>query len=149
MLSFTRTDASNTNYKRLVASLDKYLAITDGDDHAFYNQFNSSGEIKHVILAVEHGEAVGCGAFKPYDARAVEIKRMFVAETHRKQGIAQKILAELENWAAELNYSTTILETGKNQPEAIRLYEQYGYKRTPNYGQYAQIENSVCMKKTI
>jgi putative acetyltransferase len=149
MLSFTRTDASSTDYKRLVAALDKYLAITDGNEHAFYNQFNSSTEIKHVILAYENGGAVGCGAFKPYDAHTVEIKRMFIAETHRKQGIARKILAELETWAAELNYTQTILETGKNQPEAIRLYEHYGYTRTPNYGQYAQIENSVCMKKTI
>jgi hypothetical protein len=39
------------------------------------------------------------------------------------------------------------LETGKRQPEAIRLYEKAGYIRIPNYGHYQSIENSVCMKK--
>jgi hypothetical protein len=33
-------------------------------------------------------------------------------------------LKELERWAAELKYSATILETGKKQTEAIRLYQK-------------------------
>jgi hypothetical protein len=41
------------------------------------------------------------------------------------------------------------LETGKKQPEAIRLYEKNGYKLIPNYGQYAKIDNSVCFEKDI
>jgi putative acetyltransferase len=53
----------------------------------------------------------------------------------------------LETWASELSFEKCILETGKRQPEAIRLYEKNGYKRIPNYGQYAQIENSVCFEK--
>jgi hypothetical protein len=41
------------------------------------------------------------------------------------------------------------LETGKQQPEAIRLYEKSGYAYIPNYGQYAGVDNSVCMKKEL
>jgi len=41
------------------------------------------------------------------------------------------------------------LETGKKQPEAIALYKKNGYKLIPNYGQYAEIENSVCFEKVV
>jgi len=55
----------------------------------------------------------------------------------------------LERWAAELSYEKCILETGKKQPEAIALYKKNGYKLIPNYGQYAEIENSLCFEKVI
>lgn len=58
-----------------------------------------------------------------------------------------KILSELEKWAAESGYSSTVLETGKRQPEAINLYKKAGYKIIPNFGQYEGVENSVCMMK--
>jgi len=67
----------------------------------------------------------------------------------RGRGIAQMALAELEKWAAELGYKKCILETGKRQPEAIRLYEKSGYKIIPNYGEYLNIENSVCFEKEL
>ena len=59
------------------------------------------------------------------------------------------ILKELEKWAAELNYTKCVLETGKKQPEAITLYLKNGYAIIPNYGQYIGIENSVCFAKVI
>lgn len=74
---------------------------------------------------------------------------MFVKPECRGQGIAQAVLAELESWAGELGFKECVLETGKKQPEAIRLYQKSGYELIPNYGQYAGIENSVCMKKLV
>ena len=68
---------------------------------------------------------------------------------YRGLGIGLNILKELELWASELNYSECILETGKNQPEAIRLYQKAGYAIIKNYGQYENIENSICMTKAI
>jgi len=93
--------------------------------------------------------AVGCGAMREYTRDVIEIKRMFVRPEYRSQGIARRILSELEYWAKELNYSGCILETGKKQPEAIRLYQKSGYSLIPNYDQYEHVESSVCMKKDI
>lgn len=72
---------------------------------------------------------------------------MFVSPEFRGKGIAYEILKELESWATEISYSEYILETGKKMLEAIKLYERAGYSRIPNYGQYENIESSVCMKK--
>ena len=74
---------------------------------------------------------------------------MFVLPDYRGKGIASKILFELELWASTLNYTQTILETGINQPEVIALYKKSGYIITKNYGQYANMENSVCVKKVL
>jgi GNAT superfamily N-acetyltransferase len=74
---------------------------------------------------------------------------MFTHSKFRGQGIAGKILSELEKWAQELGYLHTILETGKRQPEALRLYEKYNYTVIPNFGQYIGVETSVCMIKSI
>ena len=86
---------------------------------------------------------------KPYQSATAEIKRMFVRENVRGRGIAGEILVELETWAKEIGYSECILETGVKQPEAIRLYEKSGYEIIPSYGQYLNVANSVCMKKSI
>lgn len=149
MYTFIRTDSSNEDFKKLVSLLDKELAIRDGEEHAFYAQFNTIENLKNVIVAYEGRKAVGIGAFKEFKLQMVEIKRMFVMACYRKNGIALQILQRLEDWAAELNYSKCILETGKKQPEAIALYKKSGYEVVPNYGQYENVANSVCMQKEI
>ena len=74
---------------------------------------------------------------------------MYVRENQRGKGIATTILQELEKWAHKLSYEKCILETGIKQPEAIALYRKNGYNIIPNYGQYLNIENSVCFEKII
>jgi putative acetyltransferase len=149
MTTIKRTTSSDSDFQKLVSLLDIDLAIRDGNEHAFYAQFNKTVNIKNVVVAYLNKEAIGCGAFKPYDANTVEIKRMFVEPAFRGKGIAQKVLAELELWAKELMYKYCTLETGKKQPEAIVLYTKAGYSIIPNYGQYEGIENSVCMRKQM
>ncbi len=149
MYTFIRTNSSNEDFKKLVSLLDKELAIRDGEEHAFYDQFNKIENIKHVIIAYANEQPVAAGAFKKFSAQAVEIKRMFVMPAFRGRGIAFQILQQLENWAAKLGYSYCLLETGKKQPEAIALYKKSGYEVIPNYGQYENVSNSVCMQKRI
>ena len=74
---------------------------------------------------------------------------MFVKPTFRSKGAATAVLKELENWARENNYTTAILETVKAQPEAIALYNKNGYEVIPNFGQYQNMEKSVCMRKDL
>lgn len=148
-INLLRTDSDNDDFRELVKFLDAELQIRDGAEHDFYAQFNKIDAIREVVVAYENEIAVGCGAFKEYLPRVAEIKRMFVLPESRNRSIAGKILSELEAWASELSFSKCILETGLKQPEAVRLYQKSGYEIIPNYGQYAGIENSVCMRKSI
>lgn len=149
MFELLRTDSDNQDFRELVLLLDRELKIRDGEEHSFYAQFNNIDKIRHTVVAFDNGEAVGCGAFKEFSDGVAEIKRMYVREQNRGRGIAQKILFDLEKWALESGFSECILETGLKQPEAIRLYQKSGYEKIRNYGQYAGIENSVCMRKVI
>ena len=147
MIQLTRTTSSNSDFITLVKALDQYLAIVDGEEHAFYDQFNKIENLNYVVVAYINNEAVGCGAIKAFNNQSMEVKRMFTKPASRGQGIAGLILNELEKWAQELNFSSCILETGKRQVEAVRLYTKSKYTVIPNYGQYQHMENSICFIK--
>lgn len=149
MRKFTRTNSENQDFIELVRQLDADLAKRDGSEHSFYAQFNRIDLIKQVVIAYENDKPIACGAIKEYAPSVMEVKRMYTSPESRGRGIAGEVLSELEIWAAELSFKKCILETGKKQPEAIRLYEKNGYKVIPNYGQYAEVENSVCFEKII
>ena len=149
MIKLIRTNSDNPDFRALVNLLDKELRVRDGDAHSFYAQYNKIDKIKYVVVAYLNNIPVGCGAIKEYSKETAEVKRMFVPKEYRGQGIGGIVLKELESWAAELNFSDLILETGKAQPEAIRLYGKSGYTVIANYGQYEKVDNSVCMKKSI
>ena len=149
VIKIIRTDSTNKNFIELVKQLDADLAKRDGDEHAFYHQFNKIDMIKHVVVLYENDTPISCGAIKESMPGSMEVKRMYTLPAHRGKGLAAKVLAELEKWAAEPGYKKCVLETGRKQPEAIALYKKSGYKIIPNYGQYIGIENSVCFEKEI
>lgn len=146
MLQLLRTNSSHPDFIALVRSLDEYLAVCDGEEHSFYHQFNQIANLNYAVVAFADGVAIGCGAIKPFNDASMELKRMFVSPDYRRRGVAARIVHELETWAAELGYQRCVLETGKRQPEAIRLYKKCGYSIIPNYGQYQGMENSVCFE---
>jgi putative acetyltransferase len=144
-----RTNPDDIDFQELVKELDKELKIRDGNEHMFYAQFNMTDKIRHVVVAYEGDTPVGCGALKEYSIDTMEVKRMFVRIDKRGNGIASVILHDLEIWSKELGNKRCVLETGKKQPEAIRLYEKNKYARIPNYGQYKDVGNSVCFEKEL
>lgn len=148
-MKLIRTNSENLDFINLVKKLDAYLKITDGDEHAFYNQFNGIDVLNHVVVCYINNIAVGCGAIKKFDHSAMEVKRMYVTPDQRNKGIAAKVLQELELWAKELGCSKCVLETGKRQVEAVNFYHKCNYIVIPNYGQYKEMENSVCFEKLV
>lgn len=149
MYSFKRTNSDNFDFQKLVLELDKDLAIRNGETNAFFAQYNKIDLIKHVVVAYEEGQAVGCGAMKEFEKTVIEFKRMFVPLNKRGKGIAKGVLDELQNWTKELGYKKCVLETGDKMPEAISLYIKSGFKIIPNYGQYTNIKSSICFEKEI
>ena len=148
-MKLVRTNSENPDFINLVKDLDAYLKVIDGDEHAFYKQYNNIDVLKHTVVAYLNEKPVGCGAFKKFDKDCVEIKRMFTDTSVRGKGIATKILSELEIWASELNYKSCILETGIRQVEAVNFYKKNQYTIVPNYGQYINVSNSLCFKKML
>jgi len=97
-------------------------------------------------LFIELEEIYGKGKIEDF---MDEIKRMYVKKEARGKGLSKLILLDLESKAKEMNYKRIVLETGVRQPEAINLYEKFGYKRMKCYGRFADDPESVCYEKTI
>jgi GNAT superfamily N-acetyltransferase len=149
VIKLIRTNSDHADFIELVRLLDAYLTIVDGEDHSFYNQYNSIENLKYVIVAFDNGEAVGCGAIKSSNSTSMEVKRMFVQPAARGKGLAKKILSELEQWAQELGFEKCILETGRRMEDAVTLYKKCGYEVIPNFEPYTKMENSICFEKRV
>ncbi len=149
MILVKRTTSDNADFRKLIVELDKDLNGRYGKDQEVYDQYNVIDYIDTVVVAHDDDSAAGCGCFKKYDDKTIEIKRMFVKSEFRGRGISKLVLSELEAWAKQLGYASAILETGVYQHEALGLYEKSGYSRIPNFGQYANMPHSICMKKDL
>ena len=115
MIELKRTTSDNEDFRLLVGELDKELWSRYRNRQAVYDQLNVIEHNKNVIVAYSDGIAVGCGCFKKFEDKSVEIKRMIVKPPYRGRKIAFSILNELEKWARELDNTGTVLETGIKQ----------------------------------
>ncbi|MER6583322.1 GNAT family N-acetyltransferase [Nonomuraea sp. NPDC001023] len=79
----------------------------------------------------------------------VELKRMYVAPSHRGSGVARSLLAAAEEAAGAPGARRVVLQTGDRQPDAIRLYEREGYTRIPIFPPYTSMPHSTCFEKRI
>jgi len=80
------------------------------------------------VLLLREGKPIAGGAFMRYDETTAEFKRVWTDRDHRRQGLARKVLVELEEQAIRQGYSRVYLTTGFRQPEARELYLRTGYK---------------------
>ena len=145
------TNGSDSRFLELCRLLDRSLdeAVGGHAQREVYDKYNGVDATFRVALFLDQDLPVACGSYKPISADTVEIKRVFTREDYRGQGLAAKIVAELEKDAASNGYRFLVLETGKPLKAAIRLYKKLGYGRIPNYGQYSCMPLSICMRKEI
>jgi GNAT superfamily N-acetyltransferase len=101
----------------------------------------------------ETGEPAGCGGWRAHvdDAgvQAAEMKRVYVREHARRQGLAKLLVAAVEQSAAEAGRKRVILETGPRQPEAVAMYELLGYAPVTPFGFYACTDGSIHLGKEL
>lgn len=150
-MKFVYTNGQNKDFIALCRMLDQYLnAVAGGEEkRAYYLPFNKMDDIHDVVLAYDHDEAAGCAGFKPYENDTAEVKRVFVREDYRGRGIAKQLINEVEKQAKKKGFKKLILETGANMPEAYGLYKKLGYEIMENYGQYKNMNQSICMQKLL
>jgi GNAT superfamily N-acetyltransferase len=102
-----------------------------------------------LVASAPDGSPLACGALRRLDETSAEIKRMYVVPTSRGSGVATAVLRALEAAAVTHGWTTLRLETGTEQPEAIRFYEREGYTEIPLFGPYVGSTLSVCYERTL
>lgn len=86
-----------------------------------------------LILARCNGVALGCGALKFIDARAADIKHVWVSPNLRGRGVGHGLMDKLEAVAAENGYRWIRLDTNRTLNEAISMYRKRGYIEVPAF----------------
>jgi GNAT superfamily N-acetyltransferase len=79
------------------------------------------------LLIQREGRTIAGGAYMSHDEDTVELKRIWSDPALRRQGLAARIVAALEESAVSLGYTRAYLTTGFRQPEAVALYLKLGY----------------------
>jgi ribosomal protein S18 acetylase RimI-like enzyme len=85
------------------------------------------------VIGYRDGQAVACGGVRRIEDETAEIKRLYVAPGARGQGLAHRVLDDLEVTARELGCRRVRLDTGERQPEALALFRGAGYAEIADY----------------
>lgn len=136
---------------QLITELDKQLRSQDYPEesrHAFSIEKLLKENVAFFVTRY-NGEPAGCGAIKLYGNEYGEVKRMFVRPLFRGLGLGKKMLACLANHARARGVKVLRLETGIHQTEAIGLYESYGFRRRPPFGEYKEDPMSIYFESRI
>lgn len=107
-----------------------------------------AGDVLFLVARDVEGRAAGCAALVSR-AGYGEVKRMYVDEARRGLGTGRKLLEHLAMFAKMSGVGVLKLETGIHQPEAIALYERFGFTRCGPFGDYQSDPLSLFMEKRL
>lgn len=127
----------------------EYVARYGGRDAAPVDPADFRPPAGLFLVAEVDGVPAGCGAWRAYPNGGVEVKRVYVEPAYRRRGLAQRLMAALEESAAAAGHGSVVLNTGQQQPEAIALYAALGYLPVPGYGVYACALDAVFLGKQL
>ncbi len=99
----------------------------------------------------DEGELLGCGALKELDRHHGEIKSMRTATSHRREGVATRLLEQIIGEARRRSYKRLSLETGSMGAfvPARSLYARFGFEPCGPFASYVEDPNSVFMTKEL
>ena len=152
-----RIDAAPTateEVRSLVDELETLLSVEypPGQRHGLALDAIFQPHIR-FFLARLRGGAVGCGGVALFSDFA-EVKRMYVRDVAGGKGVADAILARIEEEVGDAGLSVLRLETGERQVAAMRFYARAGFRRCQVFGAYTlmspqSIATSVFFEKRI
>jgi GNAT superfamily N-acetyltransferase len=127
----------------------EYVARYGGRDAAVVEPAEFLPPRGLFLVAEVDGVPAGCGAWRALPTGEAEIKRVYVEPDFRRRGLAQLIVDTLETGAARAGHRSVVLNSGREQPEALALYADLGYRTVPGYGIYASAPDAVFLGKDL
>ncbi|MFK5978309.1 MAG: GNAT family N-acetyltransferase [Rhizobiaceae bacterium] len=128
-----------TDVISLFSEINRSLA-PEGKEQAFENYIQNSiedeiGRIESYFtekqggfwIALKDQKLVGMYGLETVSNTTMELRRMYVDPSHRRQGIAQKLLSHAEVQCARSSKSMLELSTSEIQKAALQLYHSAGF----------------------
>lgn len=116
----------------------------------FYNQLSDEEKARKflidriknkesvIFVAVEDGNAIGFTQLYP-SFSSITLKRLwilndlFVLPEHRNKSVASKLIEKTIRFSKETESTGLVLETGKTNEAAQRLYEKLGFSKSEDF----------------
>lgn len=114
--------------------------------HRAGSEIIESDSVVETFVAYDDSKPVGHIALRLLDGE-FEIKRMYVLRSHRGSGVANDLLAAIENAGRGRGATRLVLHTGNQQHASIRFYARHGYLSIPVYPPYQSVAYSLCFEK--
>jgi putative acetyltransferase len=140
--------------RALIGALDRELAAnyTPEQQHGLSLDAIFQPGIRFFVARVA-GAAVGCGGVALFSDFA-EIKRMYVRDGSRGQGVADALMARLTAEALAAGLTLLRLETGTEQAAASRFYRRCGFQPCASFEPYSSmppeaVVTSVFLEKRL
>jgi putative acetyltransferase len=108
-----------------------------------------AGPIGGFWVARVDGMPVGSIALTPLESPAAELDVVYVAPDHRRGGVAQALLAALEEHARTAGITVLRLRAGEPQPEALRFYRAAGFAPIEPFGRWVGDDTARCLEKPL
>jgi putative acetyltransferase len=86
-----------------------------------------------VLLAYQGDDCVGSIAFYPLREDVAELKRLYVSEQARGQGLGKQLLLHALDACRARGYRQAVLDTLARMESAVALYRALGFVATPAY----------------
>ncbi len=146
--------AATDDVRTLIAELDEVLAAAYPPEqrHGLSLDAIFAPHVRFFLARLD-GAAVGCAGVALF-ADFAEVKRMYVRAEARGRGVADALLARLEDEAWAAGIGLLRLETGERQPAALRFYERTGFRPCAAFGDYAvmppfAVATSIFLEKRL
>lgn len=148
VLLMHRTTLADPAVQAMVPLLDRELI---GSTPPGGSNFLTVDYTTAFFVAELDGVARAMGAYRPIDEvpGAAEVKRMYADPEARGQKLGAAVLASIETAARADGYTELRLETGEHLDGAMRLYRGFGFEQCENWGEYAGVAHSYCMRKPL
>ena len=144
--------------KEIAELFGEYTDILVARDPAFRGYLNLQGydeEVMHperkygppggrLYLARAGEELAGCVALRRLDDERCEMKRLYVRQAFREQGLGERLVRLVIDDARKMGYRHLLLDTLPFLTVAIEMYRRIGFVDIPRYNN-SPLDDTVYM----
>lgn len=97
-------------------------------------------DTNYIVVMDKYLPVATCRMY-PIDKEQVMLGRIVVLPSYRHQGLGTRVVREAEQWAKELGFKTSVLESRENK---VDFYKQMGY--VADYGKKIVGDTFTCYR---
>ncbi len=127
------------------AEFQDYLTLQHYDDELEHPERKYGFPGGRLYMALCDGNVAGCAALRKLDDTHCEMKRLYVREDYRGNGIGNLLTDRLITDAKQIGYRHLLLDTFPFLERAISMYRNRGFQEIEKYND-SPMASTIYMK---